>query len=80
MDLNAHSEDIADLQSLHMPIRIFYSETSALNKRTHMEDVRNIYEKLFFNGCPIGFATEKIIKNQDNKLWDVILVYRNNFV
>lgn len=80
MDLNAHSEDISELQSLPSPIRIFYSETSALNKRTHMEDVRNIYEKLFFNGCPIGFATEKIIKNQDNKLWDVILVYHTENV
>ncbi|MDO6519007.1 beta-galactosidase [Zobellia uliginosa] len=79
MDINAHSEHIDALQNLKQTIRVFYSETSAINKKEHMDDVYQIYESLYFEGLPIGFATEKIIKEQNNFLWDVILVYKTDF-
>ncbi|MGA9639243.1 T9SS type A sorting domain-containing protein [Flavobacterium sp.] len=80
MDLNTFSEEIDALQHLKKPIRVFYSETSATNKSTHMDDVYKLYESLYFNGVPIGFATENIIKSQNNSNWDVILVYKTPFV
>ncbi len=80
MDLTAHSEHIQALQHLKQPIRLFYSETSAINKPTHMDDVFNLYESLYFEGLSIGFATENIIKKQQNSEWDVILVSKTEFV
>jgi len=80
IDLNSHSKDIVELQRLKKPIRIFYSKTSAINIRNHMDHMKEIYETLFFEGTPIGFATEKIINNQDNGNWEVIVIYDTKFV
>ncbi|UZO81527.1 T9SS type A sorting domain-containing protein [Aquimarina sp. ERC-38] len=73
-DLNAHAEDIYQIQLDKKPIRIFYSETSAINKTDHMTQLSGLYEKLYFDGYPLGFVTEKIIKEQDNNLWKVVLI------
>lgn len=75
MDLNTHSEIIDKLQNIRKSLRVFYSETSAINSATYMDSTFSIYESLYFKGVPIGFATEKIIKNQANTNWDAILVY-----
>ncbi len=80
MDLTAHGEHIAALQHLKQPIRLFYSETSAINKPTHMDDVFDLYESLYFEGLSIGFATKNIIEKQPNSEWDVILVSKTEFV
>ncbi|WP_111708843.1 beta-galactosidase [Lutibacter citreus] len=80
MDLNTFSEDITVLQNLRKPIRIFYSEASALNKTNHMDGIFELYESLYFEGLSLGFATENIIKKQNNSLWDVVLVYNTEFV
>jgi len=80
IDLNSHSKDIAALQRLEKPIRIFYSKTSAINKRNHMDHMKEIYEELFFEGTPIGFATEKIINNQNNFGMKAIVVFNTKFV
>ncbi|MDF7826712.1 hypothetical protein P4B35_21965 [Pontiellaceae bacterium B12227] len=79
-DLNSYSEEIIALRKQRRPLRLFHSETSAINKKTHMSDQFDMYESLFFEGFPLGFATENIIKKQDNKLWDAILVYKTEFV
>jgi beta-galactosidase len=80
MDLNANSEDITALQNLEKPLRVFYSKTSAINKTGHMDDQFNLYKSLYFEGTPLGFATQGIIESQDNNLWEAILVYENEFV
>lgn len=74
MDLNAHAYDMAAIQEVNQPIRLFYTETSARNKRTHMDDMFDLYEPLLFEGTPVGFATQNIIETQNNSNWDVILV------
>ncbi|WP_075601954.1 beta-galactosidase [Saccharicrinis aurantiacus] len=74
IDLNSFSEEIMAMQRQAKPIRIFQSETSAINNGKYMDKVFSVYESLFFNGVPLGFATEKIIKNQDNKSWECILI------
>ncbi|NIJ44846.1 beta-galactosidase [Wenyingzhuangia heitensis] len=80
MDLNSFSEEIIALRRQRKPIRLFHSETSAINKKQHMTEQFDLYESLFFEGLPVGYATEKIIKKQDNTNWDVILVYKTEYV
>lgn len=64
MDLNAFSSEIAAMQSLKQPIRLFYSKTSVINKWFHMQNLFDLYRKMYFNGVPLGFATEDIINSQ----------------
>ncbi len=80
MDLNSVSEEIIALRKQRRPIRIFYSETSAINKHNYMDTITALYESLYFEGFPLGFATEKIIKKQNNNDWDLIIVYNTDFV
>lgn len=79
-DLNSFSEEIIALRKQRRPLRLFHSETSAINKKFHMTEQFSMYESLFFDGFPMGFATENIIKKQDNDSWDAILVYKTEFV
>lgn len=79
-DLNSFSEEVMAIRKQRRPIRLFYSETSAINKHRHMTEQFELYEQLFFEGFPLGFATEKIIRKQDHKNWDAILVYKTEFV
>lgn len=80
MDLNSFSEEIMALRRQRKPIRLFHSETSAINKEHHMTEQFDLYESLFFEGLPVGYATKNIIKKQDNKNWDEILVYKTEYV
>ncbi|WP_281990620.1 T9SS type A sorting domain-containing protein [Aquimarina aggregata] len=76
MDLSAYSDDISALQDVEKSLRIFYSETSAINGPNYMTNIFDLYENLYFEGSPIGFATEKIIKNQPNNNWEAILIHK----
>ncbi|GAF02157.1 beta-galactosidase [Saccharicrinis fermentans] len=80
MDLNSFSEEIVLMQRQRKPIRIFYSETSAINKSDYMDGLFALYEHVFFEGVPIGFATENIINKQNHNDWDMILVRNTEFV
>ncbi|WP_158966194.1 alpha-amylase family protein [Paraglaciecola sp. L3A3] len=80
MDLNSYSEEIMALRKQKRPVRLFHSETSAINKNNHMSEQFELYESLFFEGFPLGYATQKIINQQDNNLWDVVVVYKTEFV
>lgn len=78
IDLNSVSDYIMDFQRQRKPIRIFYTKASSINKSTHMDDIFKIYEKLNFNGLPIGFATEGIINNNPHE-WDAIVIYKTPY-
>lgn len=80
MDLNANAQALTEIQNLRKPIRIFYSETSAINLKKHMDDVFTTYENLFFEGYSIGFVTENILKKQSQKNWDVVVVQKTPFI
>lgn len=79
MDMNSYSEEIMALRKQRRPVRLFYTETTAINKKSYVEEQLELYEALYFEGFPIGYATEKIIKNQDNSQWDVIVVHKTPF-
>ena len=80
LDLNANADDIYAIQKLKKPIRIFYSKTSAINKTNHLDAIFDLYESMYFDGTPIGFATKGIIEENNNSDWNVILVYKTAFV
>ncbi|WP_343330724.1 alpha-amylase family protein [Polaribacter staleyi] len=80
IDLNSNSEEIMSIQRQRKPIRLFYSKTSAINKKEHMDDLYHLYEGLNFEGVSLGFVTENIIKKQDAKNWDVVAVFKTPFV
>lgn len=79
-DLNSFSEEIVALREQRRPLRMFYSETTAINTKDYMTQGFKLYEELFFEGFPMGFVTKNIINKQDNSNWDVVVVYRNQFV
>lgn len=80
IDLNSYAEEIMSMQRQRKSLRLFYSKTSAINKNKHMDDLFELYEALHFEGTPLGFVTENIIKKQDNTNWDVVLVYKTPYV
>lgn len=80
IDLNANAEDVYAFQQLKKPLRIFYSKTSAINKTNHLDAIFDLYESIYFDGTPIGFATKGIIDEQNNSDWNAILVYKTEFV
>lgn len=80
MDMNSFSDEIIALRDQRKPIRLFYSETSAINKKQHMTTLFELYESFYFEGLSLGYATEKIIKKQDNSNWNAIVVYDTQFV
>lgn len=61
-------------------MRLFYSETAAINTADYMTETGKLYKSLFFENLPLGFATKNIIEKQDNSSWKTILVYKTNYV
>ncbi len=76
-DMNALSNDVVKFQRARRPLRIFYSETAAINNKAYMTgSIFPLYEALNFEGTSLGFATERIIEKQDPSQWNAILVYK----
>ncbi|WP_299556503.1 hypothetical protein [Seonamhaeicola sp.] len=80
MDMNSVSEEIIALRKQRRPVRFFYSETSYINREEQIAEQSELFESMYFEGIPLGFATEKIIKKQDHNNWDAILVYKTEYV
>ena len=74
------SEEIIALREQKRPIRLFYSETTAINTKDYMTQGYKLYEALHFEGFPMGYATKNIIEKQDNSNWDSVVVYKNQYV
>lgn len=79
-DLNSFSKEVMAIRKQRRPLRLFHSETSAINKPFHMSEQFHLYESLFFEGFPLGYATEGILTKQDHENWDAIVVYKTQFV
>ncbi|AZQ63774.1 hypothetical protein EI427_16540 [Flammeovirga pectinis] len=80
LDMNANARGLSAIQKLRKPVRIFHSETSAINIDNHMDEVYHTYENLMFEGVAIGFVTEKILSKQNTSLWDVVVIQNTPFV
>ncbi len=78
-DLNSVSDIVMQFQRQRKPMRIYYTKASSINKSSHMMDVFELYEDLYFEGMPVGFATQDIIKHNDNAEWDAIVIYNTPY-
>jgi len=74
MDLNSFSEDIVKFQRQEKPIRIFYSETENINDKDQINKIFDLYESMYFNGVPIGFASKGVLEKQEDN-FDVVVIY-----
>jgi beta-galactosidase len=80
MDINAHGDAVVALQAQRKAVRIFYSETSAINRSGYMDDVHLCHAACFFEGVALGFASRDILngasaKAADERLgWDMVVV------
>lgn len=79
-DLNSFSEEIIELRKQPRPLRLFYSETSAINTNDYMTQTGKLYKSLFFEGLPLGFVTKNIIEKQDNGTWNTVVIYKTKYV
>ncbi|TNJ42402.1 hypothetical protein KFZ70_14565 [Tamlana fucoidanivorans] len=79
-DLNSFSEEIVALRKQPRPLRLFYSETSAINTSDYMTQTGKLYKSLFFEGLSLGFVTKNIIEKQDNSTWNTVVVYKTKYI
>lgn len=80
IDLNSVAPEITKFQRARKPVRLFYSSCAAINNGTQMDDLFDIYEMLYFEGTPIGFATQGILENNPHDQFDAIIVARTKSV
>ncbi|MFR9495992.1 MAG: beta-galactosidase [Rikenellaceae bacterium] len=80
IDLNSVATEITKFQRARKPIRLFYSSCAAINNATQMDDLFGLYEMLYFEGTPIGFATQGILENNSHDEFDAIIVARTKSV
>ena len=75
LEMTAHGEELSKLQDMDRPIRVFYSETSAINNTDYMDgEIQQLYGDLFFYDYKVGFATANIINTQNNRDWSTIVI------
>ncbi len=76
IDLNAFSHEITSFQEQEKPIRIYYSLASAINDIEYMDDIYELYQSLYFEGFPLGFATDSMIREDNLDGVEAIVVYK----
>ncbi|HEC41402.1 MAG TPA: hypothetical protein ENI20_01060 [Bacteroides sp.] len=80
IDLNTFSEEITAIQLQRKSLRIYYSLTNAINRKNYMTDVFETYQSLYFEGLPLGFATDGILIKEDASNWDAVLIRKTESV
>ncbi|PKQ61395.1 hypothetical protein BZG02_15670 [Labilibaculum filiforme] len=80
IDLNTFSEEITKIQEQSKPLRIYYSLANAIQRPSYMNDVYHTYEALYFEGIPLGFATDSILIEENPKNWKSIIIRETELV
>lgn len=76
IDLNAYSQEITRIQEQEKPVRIYYSLASAINDVQYMDNIYALYQELYFEGFPLGFATDSMIRANNLDGVEAIVVYQ----
>ncbi|AQQ09598.1 Beta-galactosidase [Sedimentisphaera cyanobacteriorum] len=66
--LNSYADKVHLFSEQKRPVRILYSNASAIQDTVSCDAAIIAYESLYFSGLPIGFVTEKML--QENALSD----------
>ncbi|MFC2113020.1 beta-galactosidase [Bacteroidota bacterium] len=80
IDLNNYSEEITAIQQQVKPLRIYFSLTNAINRSTYMKDVFENYESVYFEGVPLGFATDSILIDREPGDFEAVLIWKTESV
>ena len=76
-ELNAFAPEIVALATQPKQIRLFYSETSAIQDADYMDRVYESYKALYHVGLPLGFATGGMMAEASEETlrdWPVVIV------
>jgi beta-galactosidase len=60
-EINAYGKEIAALNRVNRPVRIFYSEATAINDPDYMNRIYDLYKVLYHKGIYLGFETAQSI-------------------
>lgn len=69
-DLNAFAPEVITFAREPKHIRLFYSETDAINNRHPLAAIKHTYQELYHLGHPIGFATGQMLADSEGTLPD----------
>jgi len=81
--LNAFAPEVVALANRPRPVRLFYSETAAIQDATYMDHVYGSYKSLYHEGIPLGFVTGRMLSEADARelrSWPVVVVAHANHV
>lgn len=75
-ELNAFAPEVVALSTQPKHVRLFYSETEAINNPRYMHKISDVYEELYHEGFPLGFATGRMLSeaSDDASLEQSVLV------
>ena len=82
-ELNAFALEVVALARQPKHIRLFYSETSAIQDATYLDHVHKSYKELYHGGTPLGFVTGNILTKaapSELRSWPVVVVTNANYV
>ncbi|AQQ09118.1 hypothetical protein L21SP3_00918 [Sedimentisphaera cyanobacteriorum] len=81
LEINRAGGDVKNLASQQRPVRILYSNASAIQSSEFCDALVLIYESLYFQDLPIGFVTEKMLQEGwDNQDLGFIIVPNAGYV
>ncbi|MCF7848216.1 MAG: beta-galactosidase [Kiritimatiellales bacterium] len=80
-ELNAVAPEVIRLATQPKPVRIFYSETAAIQEADYMDRVFDTYRSLYHSGLPLGFVTEGLLNEHfEDAPWAAVVIPPNRHV
>ncbi|NKB65435.1 MAG: hypothetical protein GKR89_00100 [Candidatus Latescibacteria bacterium] len=82
VEVNAFAPEIATLATQPRPVRLFYSEPSAIQDGAYLDRLYNAYEALYHDGLPLGFATGQLLNQASAAAlddWPVVVATEPTF-
>ena len=76
-ELNAFAPEVIALANRPKQVRLFYSETSAIQNANYMDRLHEAYRSFYHDGTPLGFATGQMLhkaSDQEVRSWPVLVV------
>jgi beta-galactosidase len=80
LEVNSCADEIVALAKASRPIRILYSEASAIQSVEYLDAQLAAYEALYFLGEQIGFVTESMMQEGHPQGLQWLIVPNNNYV
>ncbi len=82
-ELNAFATEVVALATQPKPVRLFYSETAAIQDAEYMDRMHESYQSLYHQGIPLGFVTGKMLQEASDaqlREWPVLVIPHANHV